>query len=102
VTTAVESDVVLSARDVVKTYGGTRALRGVNFDIHRGSVTTLFGENGAGKSTLMKILAGVETPTSGQILLDGDPVTFASTVAARDRGISIIHQELVASRVRCK
>jgi len=94
VTTAVESDVVLSARDVVKTYGGTRALRGVNFDIHRGSVTTLFGENGAGKSTLMKILAGVETPTSGQILLDGDPVTFASTVAARDRGISIIHQEL--------
>ncbi len=86
--------VVLSARDVVKTYGGTRALKGVNFDIVRGKVTTLFGENGAGKSTLMKILSGVETPTSGEIVLDGQKVTFTSTVDARDLGISIIHQEL--------
>ena len=85
---------VLSARDVVKTYGGTRALKGVNFDVHRGSVTTLFGENGAGKSTLMKILSGVEQPTSGEILLDGEPVVFRDTNEARDRGISIIHQEL--------
>jgi erythritol transport system ATP-binding protein len=86
--------IVLSARDVVKTYGGTRALKGVNFDIHRGKVTTLFGENGAGKSTLMKILSGVESPTSGELLLDGERVEFANTVEARDRGISIIHQEL--------
>ena len=86
--------VVLEARDIVKTYGGTRALKGVNFEIRRGTVTTLFGENGAGKSTLMKILSGVEQPTSGQIVLDGKPVTFASTNEARDRGISIIHQEL--------
>ncbi|HBR88085.1 MAG TPA: hypothetical protein DEA59_02340, partial [Microbacterium sp.] len=43
--------VVLEARDIVKTYGGTRALKGVNFEIRRGTVTTLFGENGAGKST---------------------------------------------------
>ena len=90
----VDTDVVLAARNVVKTYGGTQALKGVNFDIRRGRVTTLFGENGAGKSTLMKILSGVETPTSGAIELDGEPVTFASTVEARDRGISIIHQEL--------
>ncbi|MCW2806891.1 MAG: transporter [Marmoricola sp.] len=87
-------EVVLSARHVVKTYGGTQALRGVNFDIHRGKVTTLFGENGAGKSTLMKILSGVEQPTSGEILLHGETVSFHSTVDARDRGISIIHQEL--------
>ncbi len=86
--------VVLSARDIVKTYGATRALRGVNFDIHRGRVTTLFGENGAGKSTLMKILSGVTTPTSGEIILDGVGTVFASTVEARDRGVSIIHQEL--------
>jgi erythritol transport system ATP-binding protein len=86
--------VVLAARDIVKTYGGTRALKGVNFDIHRGTVTTLFGENGAGKSTLMKILSGVEKPTSGIIELDGDRVTFSSASEARDRGISIIHQEL--------
>jgi len=95
-TTATETPdgIVLSARHVVKTYGGTRALKGVNFDIRRGSVTTLFGENGAGKSTLMKILAGVEKPTSGEIVLDGETVEFNSTVEARDLGISIIHQEL--------
>ncbi len=87
-------DAVLSARDVTKTYGNTHALKGVNFDIHRGKVTTLFGENGAGKSTLMKILSGVVTPTSGEIELDGRRVSFASTVEARDNGISIIHQEL--------
>ena len=86
--------VVLEARDVVKNYGGTRALKGVNFEIRSGTVTTLFGENGAGKSTLMKILSGVEQPTSGEILLGGEPVTFASTTEAAEHGISIIHQEL--------
>lgn len=85
---------VLSARHIVKTYGATRALKGVNFDVHAGTVTTLFGENGAGKSTLMKILAGVEQPTSGTILLDGEAVVFADTNDARAKGISIIHQEL--------
>jgi erythritol transport system ATP-binding protein len=87
-------DAVLSARDVTKIYGSTHALRGVNFDIHRGKVTTLFGENGAGKSTLMKILSGVATPTAGTIVLDGEVVSFASASEARARGISIIHQEL--------
>ncbi|WP_249268457.1 sugar ABC transporter ATP-binding protein [Microbacterium sp. JB110] len=87
-------DVVLEARDIVKTYGGTRALKGVNFEIRRGTVTTLFGENGAGKSTLMKILSGVEQPTSGEIVLDGEAVAFDSTTEATARGISIIHQEL--------
>ncbi len=88
------ADIVLTARNVAKIYGSTHALNGVNFDIRRGKVTTLFGENGAGKSTLMKILSGVVTPTSGTIELDGSEVTFASASDARDRGISIIHQEL--------
>ncbi|PZV35656.1 sugar ABC transporter ATP-binding protein [Mesorhizobium kowhaii] len=87
-------DAVLSARNIVMSYGGVHALKGVNFDIHRGKVTTLFGENGAGKSTLMKILSGVVTPTSGDIVLDGNFVSFSSSSDARDRGISIIHQEL--------
>ncbi|MGO1837957.1 MAG: sugar ABC transporter ATP-binding protein [Candidatus Microbacterium stercoravium] len=86
--------VVLEARDIVKNYGGTRALKGVNFEIRSGTVTTLFGENGAGKSTLMKILSGVEQPTSGEILLGGESVRFASTTEAAEHGISIIHQEL--------
>ncbi|AXK46373.1 sugar ABC transporter ATP-binding protein [Brachybacterium saurashtrense] len=89
-----DESVILQARDIVKTYGGTRALKGVNFDIRRGTVTTLFGENGAGKSTLMKILSGVEQPTSGRIVLDGEDVSFATTNDARDHGIAIIHQEL--------
>ena len=88
---------VLSARHIVKNYGGVRALKGVDFDVYPGTVTTLFGENGAGKSTLMKILSGVEQPTDGTILLDGQEVVFADTNDARDHGISIIHQELSLS-----
>jgi erythritol transport system ATP-binding protein len=86
--------VLLRAVDISKTYGVTRALKGVNFEVRRGEVTVLFGENGAGKSTLMKILSGVEQPTGGHIELDGDVVQLPSTNAAVDRGISIIHQEL--------
>lgn len=87
-------EVVLSARNVSKIYGSTHALKGVNFDIRRGQVTTLFGENGAGKSTLMKILSGVVTPSSGEILLHNEPKVFHSTNDARACGIAIIHQEL--------
>ena len=89
-----KAEVVLAARNVAKNFGAVQALKGVNFDVHRGQVTTLFGENGAGKSTLMKILSGVQPPSSGELLLDGKPVTFTSTVDARNNGISIIHQEL--------
>ncbi|PAU73970.1 sugar ABC transporter ATP-binding protein [Halomonas salipaludis] len=87
-------EAILSARQIAKSFGNVHALKTVNFDIHRGQVTTLFGENGAGKSTLMKILSGVIQPSSGEILLEGDPVHFASTTEAQHRGISIIHQEL--------
>lgn len=89
-----QDDSVLAARDVSKHFGVVQALKHVNFDVHQGQVTTLFGENGAGKSTLMKILSGVHLPTSGELLLDGLPVQIRSTSQARDLGISIIHQEL--------
>jgi len=88
------TEAVLAARGISKQFGAVHALRNVNFDVHRGEVTTLFGENGAGKSTLMKILSGVHQPTTGEILLEGSPVQLRSTVDARDLGISIIHQEL--------
>ncbi len=90
----VDGDVVLKAVDISKTYGVTRALQGVNFEVRKGKVTVLFGENGAGKSTLMKILSGVETPTGGHLEVDGEVVGLASTSDAVERGISIIHQEL--------
>ena len=89
-----DDEVVLRAVDIAKTYGVTRALKGVNFDVRRGKVTVLFGENGAGKSTLMKILSGVERPSGGELELDGEPVVLTSTNDAVARGISIIHQEM--------
>ena len=91
---AVTTGPVMAAREVTKTYGGTHALRGVNFGVAPGRVTALFGENGAGKSTLMKILAGIESPTTGQVELDGDVVEFESPRQAADNGVVIIHQEL--------
>ena len=73
---------------------GTKALDQVSFDIKRGKVNVLIGENGAGKSTLMRIIAGIEKPSSGKLYLQGKEVSFNSTVDARAHGIAIIHQEL--------
>ncbi|MCX6632780.1 MAG: ATP-binding cassette domain-containing protein, partial [Candidatus Solibacter sp.] len=87
-------DVVIAARSVDMQYGGTRALAGVDFEVHRAKVNVLVGENGAGKSTLMRILAGEEQPAAGHLELDGRPVHFAGTSAAAARGIAIIRQEL--------
>lgn len=87
-------EVILSARNVEKRFGAVQALKEVNFDIHRGLVTTLFGENGAGKSTLMKILSGVIPQTAGDIVLEGKNVCFSSPSDAEALGITIIHQEL--------
>ena len=82
------------ALDVTKRYPGTTALDQVSFAARPGEVHALIGENGAGKSTLVKILAGVEAPTSGRILLDGRPARFASVRDAAAAGIGLIHQEL--------
>ena len=85
---------VMQAIGVSKQYPGTLALNEVSFDIYPGKVNVLIGENGAGKSTLMKILAGIEKPTSGKILLDGKEVKFQNTREASAAGVGIIHQEL--------
>ncbi len=88
------TSVPLRAERIVKSYGATRALRGVDFDVRAGAVNVLIGENGAGKSTLMRILAGVEQPDGGHLLLDGVPVAFASVRDAAKLGIGIVFQEL--------
>ena len=80
--------------DIGKSFGGVRALDQVRLKIGYGSIHALVGENGAGKSTLGKILAGVTTPDRGQLLIDGEPVTFRSPREAIIRGIVLIAQEL--------
>jgi ribose transport system ATP-binding protein len=85
---------LLEVRGVTKEFPGVRALRGVSLHLNRGEVLAVIGENGAGKSTLMKILAGVQKPNSGEILVDGKPVVLRSVNDALERGISLIHQEL--------
>ena len=89
-----DSGFTLEARRVCRQYPGTLALDDVTFGLRPGAVTALIGENGAGKSTLVKILAGIERPTSGSLLLDGHPVALGSVRDAGAFGIGIIHQEL--------
>jgi len=79
---------------ITKSFPGVRALDDVTFACARGEIHALCGENGAGKSTLMKILGGAYQPDGGRILLDGRAVAFSHPVAARNAGISVIHQEL--------
>ena len=76
------NDIVLHAEKIDKIYPGTKALDQVSFDIRRGKVNVLIGENGAGKSTLMRIIAGIEKPSSGKLYLEGREVSFDSTVDA--------------------
>ncbi len=85
---------VLEARGVRKHFPGVQALDGVSLAVRAGEVLAVIGENGAGKSTLMKILAGLQPPDAGELLLDGRPVVFAGTADAMSRGVVLIHQEL--------
>ncbi|MBP2171156.1 erythritol transport system ATP-binding protein [Erwinia toletana] len=88
------AEVIIETQNVSRIYPGVIALDQVNYRVYRNQVNVLIGENGAGKSTMMKMLAGVETPSSGQIFLDGEPVQLHSTQQAEKHGISIIFQEL--------
>ena len=85
---------LIELTNIVKTFGGVQALRGVDFALKAGTVHGLAGENGAGKSTLMKVIAGVHAPDSGEFKIDGEPVHFRSARDARARGIGMVHQEL--------
>ena len=79
---------------ICKSFGANNVLTEVNFQLDAGEICALLGENGAGKSTLMNILGGVLPADSGRILIDGEPVSFATPVESLDAGIGFIHQEL--------
>ena len=89
-----DSPPLLEVRRITKRFSGVCALQSVDLTVRAGEVHALIGENGAGKSTLMKILAGVQPPDEGEILLDGELTTIDSVHKALDLGISLIHQEL--------
>jgi ribose transport system ATP-binding protein len=84
----------LLVRGVSKSFGRTRALRGVSLELAPGSIHAVLGENGAGKSTLMKILAGAERPDGGTLELDGVAYAPRDPLEARRRGVAIVYQEL--------
>ena len=84
---------VLRFDDIVKTFGATRALKGVSLGVHRGEVLALLGENGAGKSTLIKVLGGLFKADSGRVLIDGEPYRHQVRGGGRGR-VAFIHQDL--------
>ncbi|HEX5470928.1 MAG TPA: sugar ABC transporter ATP-binding protein [Lacipirellulaceae bacterium] len=79
---------------ISKSYGATRALRGVSLELHAGKVLALIGENGAGKSTLMNVLSGALAPDDGRMQLDGLDYAPSGPHAARLAGVAMIYQEL--------
>ncbi|MFK7817843.1 MAG: sugar ABC transporter ATP-binding protein [Planctomycetaceae bacterium] len=85
---------LLEVRNVTNRFPGVTALNNVSLRLERGEVLSVIGENGAGKSTLMKILAGVQEPDSGEIVVDGQTELIDSVQRAFDVGIALIHQEL--------
>ncbi|CAM5765189.1 sugar ABC transporter ATP-binding protein [Labrys miyagiensis] len=84
----------LRFEDVAKSFGGTRALKGVSFDVGRGEVVALLGENGAGKSTLIKILGGIVRPDSGSVSIDGEPYRHRAHARAERQSVAFVHQDL--------
>ena len=79
---------------ITKSFGGVKALRGVDLEVRAGEVHALLGENGAGKSTLIKILSGVHAFDAGSIEIDGRHVAFASPARSREAGIAVVYQDL--------
>jgi simple sugar transport system ATP-binding protein len=85
---------LLEARGISRRFGHVQALEGADFTVYPGEICALIGDNGAGKSTLVKILSGADTPDSGELLLDGKPVTVPSPIAAQQLGIATVYQDL--------
>jgi len=85
---------VLSLRSISKNFGAVSALTDIDMDIYPGEIVALVGDNGAGKSTLVKILAGVDPPSSGTIFFEGKPVELSDPSAALRLGIATVFQDL--------
>ena len=93
------SDYILEMIDINKSFPGVKALDNAQLKLKAGTVHALMGENGAGKSTLMKCLYGMYFADSGDIILDGENVSFKDSKEALDHGVAMIHQELQPIRM---
>jgi fructose transport system ATP-binding protein len=91
------SEALLSIRNVSKIFGGLIAVDNVSLDVRRGEVVGLLGDNGAGKSTLIKCITGALHPDRGEILLEGEPVSFKSPIDSRLAGIETVYQTLAVA-----
>ncbi len=91
---------MLKIKNLARHFGGVQALRGVTLHVDAGEALGLVGDNGAGKSTLLKILSGALRPSSGEIVLDGTPVTFADPHVAREHGVATVYQDLALAAQR--
>lgn len=89
------SPLAVSARNIVKSFGATRAVRDVSLDIPAGTIFGLVGENGAGKSTFAKILAGIHSPDSGDLIVQGQPGNFRNPYEGIRAGVSMMAQEIL-------
>ena len=85
---------LLEVRNLSKNFGAVQALNDLSMKVHAGEVVALAGDNGAGKTTLIKAISGVYRPSSGEILLRGEPVHFSAPQEAREHGIETIYQDL--------
>ena len=85
-------DIVVELAGITKVFPGLIANDAIDLDLRRGEIHALLGENGAGKSTLMNVLTGIYQPDGGRILLEGQPVRFASPTQAIEAGIGMVHQ----------
>ena len=85
---------VLQIRSLTKHYGGVKALTDAHFQLAAGEHAAIVGDNGAGKSTFVRLITGVEQPNEGQMLLEGQAVSFKSPLDARDQGIETVYQTL--------
>lgn len=88
------SDIILETKGLTKHYGGVHALVDANFQLKRGEHVAIMGDNGAGKSTFVRQITGVEQRTRGTVVFDGEEVSFAGPLDAREAGIETVFQTL--------
>jgi len=87
------SQTLLTMTNIIKSFTGTQALKGVDFHLDRGEIVSIVGTNGAGKSTLSNVIAGIYTPDQGDVMIDGKTVKINNPKEAEKNGIGMVHQE---------